>query len=120
MEEEFCKVTFRPANRTVRVKVGTTVLDAAAQADIFVDSPCGGRGRCGKCRVLFTEGASPTTDQEKQLLSPADIERGVRLACSARASEDSAVDIPPESEGVLPQALAFGAEERGAFQFDPP
>lgn len=120
MEEEFCRVTFRPANRTVRVKTGTTVQEAAVLADIFLDADCGGRGRCGKCRVLFTEGASPVTEQEKRLLSPADIEQGSRLACIARVIEDGAVEVPPESQGAFPQVLAPEAGEQGAFHFDPP
>jgi len=120
MKEGFCRVTFRPANRTVRVKTGTTVLEAAVLADIFLAADCGGRGRCGKCRVLFTEGASAVTEQEKRLLSAADIEQGVRLACRARLTKDGAVEIPPESEGALPQVLAFGVREEGELKFDPP
>ena len=120
MKGEFCRITFRPANRTVRVKTGTTVLEAAVLADIFLDAHCGGRGRCGKCRVVFPDGASPVTEQEERLLSSGDIEQGLRLACCARVMKDGAVEIPPESEGAFPQVLVFEAGEHGAFQFDPP
>jgi len=120
MNGEFCRVTFRPANRTVRVKTGTTVLKAAVLADVFLDAHCGGKGRCGKCRVLFTDGASPVTEQEQRLLSSRDIEEGFRLACSARVMKDSTVEIPPESAGAFPQVLVFEAGVAGAFQFDPP
>ncbi len=120
MKGEFCRVAFRPANRTVRVETGTTVLEAAMLADVFLDADCGGKGRCGKCRVLFSEGASPVTEQEERLLSSRDIEEGFRLACSARVMKDSSVEIPPESEGAFPQVLVFEAGLEGGVQFDPP
>ena len=120
MSENFCKITFRPVNRTVRVNTGTTVWEAAAKADIFLDAPCGGRGRCGKCRIRLDEGRPPLSDQERKLLSSEDIERGVRLACVTRVTKDSIVEILPESGGIFPQILEFGGEGREGTLLDPP
>ena len=39
-------------NRQLFVLEGTTILQAARTAGIDIDSPCGGAGTCGKCRVL--------------------------------------------------------------------
>jgi len=33
---------------------GGTVLEFLSSRDIFLDAPCGGRGRCGKCKVRLT------------------------------------------------------------------
>ncbi|MDR3209943.1 MAG: ASKHA domain-containing protein [Oscillospiraceae bacterium] len=33
---------------------GETVLQALSHADVFLDAPCGGRGRCGKCTVRLS------------------------------------------------------------------
>jgi len=116
----YCTVAFRPGNRMVRVETGTTILEAAAQADIILEAPCGGKGRCGKCRVLYAGTAFPLTEQEEQLLSPADIANGVRLACRARVTEDCLVEIPPESQGAFPQTLTFSPGDGGTFPFAPP
>jgi uncharacterized 2Fe-2S/4Fe-4S cluster protein (DUF4445 family) len=116
----YCTVTFRPANRTVRVETGTTVLEAAVQADIILEAPCGGKGRCGKCRVLFAESTFPLTEEEEQLLSTADLAKGVRLACRARVTQDCLVQIPPESQGSFPQTLTFTPGDGGTFPFSPP
>ncbi|MGI6254367.1 MAG: ASKHA domain-containing protein [Acutalibacter sp.] len=43
--------------------------------------PCGGHGRCGKCRVVVKGEVSPVTQEERQLLSPQELAAGVRLAC---------------------------------------
>ena len=43
--------------------------------------PCGGHGRCGKCRVTVKGAVSPVTQEERQLLSSQELAEGVRLAC---------------------------------------
>ena len=43
--------------------------------------PCGGHGRCGKCKVKANGEVSPLTDAEKELLTDAEIKGGIRLAC---------------------------------------
>ena len=46
--------------------------------------PCGGNGRCGKCKVFATGKLSELSSTEKKLLSDEEISRGVRLACSTQ------------------------------------
>lgn len=48
------KATFQPSGRSVYVLPGTTVLEAAGRAGIILQTPCGGKGTCGKCKVLIT------------------------------------------------------------------
>lgn len=49
-------VTFQPGGIQVAVPAGTTLLQAQIQAGLRPDAPCGGRGSCGKCRVLLRDG----------------------------------------------------------------
>lgn len=51
---------------------------------VFAEQPCGGKGRCGKCRILADGALTPLSDTERRLLTPAEIEMGVRLACMTR------------------------------------
>ena len=46
-------VTFLPQNLTVTVPAGTSLLQAQIDAGLRPDAPCGGRGTCGKCRVVL-------------------------------------------------------------------
>lgn len=41
--------------------------------------PCGGKGSCGRCRIVAP--ALPVTDRDRKFLTPDEIERGVRIAC---------------------------------------
>lgn len=46
-------VCFPESGKSVTVKAGTTVLQAEIAAGMVPDAPCGGRGKCGKCRILL-------------------------------------------------------------------
>jgi uncharacterized 2Fe-2S/4Fe-4S cluster protein (DUF4445 family) len=55
-EDQTHLVVFQPAGRQGRVAEGTTLLDAARQLGVDVDSICGGRQTCGKCKVVIEAG----------------------------------------------------------------
>ncbi|MDA1133228.1 MAG: 2Fe-2S iron-sulfur cluster-binding protein, partial [Proteobacteria bacterium] len=46
-------------SRTVTVATGSKLLEALADADVLLPSPCGGRGTCGQCRVRIDAGGAP-------------------------------------------------------------
>ena len=49
-------IVFMPSGQRGQVLQGTPVLDAARSLGVDVDSVCGGRGICGRCKVLVCEG----------------------------------------------------------------
>ena len=49
-------ITFQPGGIRVTVPEGTTLLQAQILAGLMPDAPCGGRGICGKCRVVLQDG----------------------------------------------------------------
>ncbi|MCQ2399368.1 MAG: hypothetical protein MJ072_02555, partial [Clostridia bacterium] len=51
--------------------------------------PCGGHGKCGKCKVVAFGCLSPLTEEEKKLLTPTDIAGGVSLDCQPTAVGDA-------------------------------
>ena len=46
-------VTFLPEGISVSTEDGTTLLQAQIAAGLRPDAPCGGKGTCGKCRVIL-------------------------------------------------------------------
>jgi len=101
LTKEF-KVVFKPDNKIVKVERGTTVLDAATSSDIYIDSICGGRGKCGKCKVIIDGSVhADVTD----LLSPEETARGYYLACLARVAGNLTVTVPKESRVESHQIL---------------
>jgi uncharacterized 2Fe-2S/4Fe-4S cluster protein (DUF4445 family) len=87
-------ITFKPDGRQISIHAGATLLDAAGQAGIILNTVCGGKGICKKCLVnLDPDG------------------RGV-LACQYHIDSDLTVTVPHSSrffehkiltEGVAPQ-----------------
>jgi uncharacterized 2Fe-2S/4Fe-4S cluster protein (DUF4445 family) len=90
-------VQFEPHGRTVYVLPGTKVLEAAARAGLTIDTPCGGLGGCGKCRVRLVTGAALPGEADQKAFNAADLEEGWRLACQTAITEDSVVYVPETS-----------------------
>ncbi len=74
------------------------------------DLPCGGNGRCGKCKVYAKGELSPPSNSEKELLSDVEISEGIRLACSARVRGECEIkaiehtkDAKVVIDGQIPQ-----------------
>jgi uncharacterized 2Fe-2S/4Fe-4S cluster protein (DUF4445 family) len=91
-----CKVRFLPEDRSVEVPAGTLIGDAAKQAGIELQTPCGGQGRCGRCAVIVQDGEvrQPATER----ISPADLEAGYVLACQAAVQSDVRILVPPQEK----------------------
>ena len=75
-----------------------------AQQEIMENFPCGGNGRCGKCRVQVVEGTLPVTAADKAFFSKDELESGWRLACRAVAGKEIKIRVPAGSR-QLPRGL---------------
>jgi uncharacterized 2Fe-2S/4Fe-4S cluster protein (DUF4445 family) len=104
-------VVFTPSGRRGRFPAGTTVLDAARQLGVDLDSVCGGRGICGRCQVEVSEGEhakhavtssaahlTPVDDVERAYAAQRSLRAGRRLGCTAALAGDVVLDVPPESQ----------------------
>lgn len=104
-------VVFTPSGRRGRFPVGTPVLKAARSLGVDIDSVCGGRGICGRCQVLVSEGEfskhgltskiahlSPVGKVEKDYCSTQPLAEGRRLSCSAQVLGDVVIDVPSSSQ----------------------
>jgi len=102
------KATFEPEGKAAYVLAGSIVLEAAARAGIIIETPCGGRGTCGKCRVVVRDGCSEPTETERQLLTPDELAEGMRLACQTKVLRDTTVTVPDASRFFEQRILATG------------
>jgi uncharacterized 2Fe-2S/4Fe-4S cluster protein (DUF4445 family) len=100
------EVRYQPFDRTTRVPPGTTLFSAAHWIGLPIDSTCGGRGTCGKCKVRLLEGAAEVSTADKRLLRPAEIDEGWRLSCQARIYEDITCEVPQLLR--VPKAATMG------------
>ena len=91
------RVTFQPQGRSVSVLPGTSMIEAAALAGLTVDTPCGGAGTCGKCRVQITSGSVEPAAADRQQLSEPELAAGWRLACQTIVRRPTVVHVPTGS-----------------------
>jgi uncharacterized 2Fe-2S/4Fe-4S cluster protein (DUF4445 family) len=105
------RVVFTPSGLSGEVADGTTVLTAARQLGVDLDSVCGGRGICGRCQVVPSIGAFAKwriTTTGAELDGWSALERdyrgarplgaGHRLGCAASIHGDVVVDVPAASQ----------------------
>ncbi|WP_287154221.1 ASKHA domain-containing protein [Candidatus Solincola tengchongensis] len=108
-----------PLGMTVRGRRDENILSVLVREKVSLAGACGGRGSCGKCRLLILEGSTgPPTTAEKELLSGEDLRRGTRLACQALAKGDLKIYIPASSLIREQRLLVEGVWE--APPFEPP
>ncbi|WP_407308833.1 ASKHA domain-containing protein [Desulfosporosinus sp. SB140] len=107
------QIKFMPENRIIQVESGTTLLNAAAQAEILIKSGCGGKGTCGACKVVVLSGEPQVTGTGN--LTPEQLSKGVRLACKTIIQGDLTIEVPPESRLQEHQVL-LGDTQTGLLQ----
>lgn len=111
------RVRFEPFGVTSEVEAGQTLLQAAMAAGVEIESVCGGRGTCAKCKVIVTRGVSALTELEARGLTLAEQAAGYRLACQARVLADTEVVVPDESRRARVSILSEGVA--AAWPLDP-
>ena len=108
-------IVFRGYAKTAELSKGTSILDAAKKVEIEISAVCGGRGLCGKCRVVV-RGGSRSLDSVSRLetmsLSKEELAGGYRLACCALLDREGTVhvEVPPESRVEQQRLLVAGIE----------
>lgn len=91
---------------TVSAPAGTNLLEFLRENRIQPDSPCGGKGSCGKCRVRVEGLGTAPSDEEERLLGSGALNCGMRLAC--RNYVDSDIEIYAPGQDAAPRIITEG------------
>ena len=105
-------VVFTPSGKRERLPEDISLLEAARQLGVDLDSVCGGRGICGRCQIEVAEGqfakhgvtsahdhVTPWNGVEQRYVDKRSaLGAGRRLGCQARIRGDLVVDVPSESQ----------------------
>ena len=104
------QVVFTPSGKRGMIASGKSVLEAAQQLGVDLDTVCGGRGICDRCQVdqslgefakfgihSKAEHLSTQTASEKAFFAEGTPQTR-RLGCQAKLLGDTVIDIPPESQ----------------------
>ncbi len=85
---------------TVRVMGERRICEAGLTLSEILrgEKPCGGHGKCGKCRVIAAGALSEYAAAELELLSEEERGAGMRLACLTRAVGDCEILALPDRQ----------------------
>jgi uncharacterized 2Fe-2S/4Fe-4S cluster protein (DUF4445 family) len=110
--ERSITVIFEPEGRKVRTASGASIFEAAYKAGVGIKSECGGKGKCGRCRVVVRDKNALTkvTEAEMRHLSSKEIDSGYRLACRAVLKRSIDVTVPEESRVGVRKIQVTGLE----------
>ncbi len=106
-------VRFLPIDRSVHVRPGTSLLDAARRARVNIPTRCGGQASCFMCKVQVESG--PVSEpNNKELSKMGELHlTGTRLACQAKVSESDVVIELPESPLKLAVRKLLAEQQEG-------
>jgi uncharacterized 2Fe-2S/4Fe-4S cluster protein (DUF4445 family) len=109
------KVTFLPDNVIVEMEHNGSLFKAAKAANVYVLSSCGGKGNCGKCKLIVKRG-TVEPGRSRSYLSAEEAERGYVLACHASVLSELTVEVPPESRMQAKHKIATGANTEALYK----
>lgn len=96
---------------------GVSLLDALKEQGIVLESPCNGKGICGKCRVLV-HNSIPHTPEEKKHLSAEEICKGVHLSCMVQVYDnlEISLNVTHKSAAIITEANVIDTEVKPLVQ----
>jgi uncharacterized 2Fe-2S/4Fe-4S cluster protein (DUF4445 family) len=95
-------ITFLPDNIAVLAETGTTILQAQIAAGLHPDAPCGGKGTCGKCKVIL--------EGKEVLACQSLVDRDMTVLTEKEETEKiltTGLEVSTTAEGLHPYVLAF-------------
>ena len=104
------KIIFQPSGRRGEVEKGINIIEASRRLGVDIETLCGEKGVCGKCKVRIEKGSfekfgivsdpghvSAWQQEEEKFIIPEQREAGYRLGCVAEIQDDLLVFVPEES-----------------------
>jgi len=86
--------------KTIDAPVGSKLLAALADVNLFVASACGGKGTCGQCRVKIFEGGGILLPTETSFITKREAADFDRLSCQVTVKQPLRIAVPEEVFGV--------------------
>ncbi|HZK27629.1 MAG TPA: ASKHA domain-containing protein [Thermoclostridium sp.] len=101
------------SNISFHVPDGITLLEALKNQGFNMETPCNGKGVCGKCRVLI-HNLIPYTAEERMHLSESEIDKGIHLSCMVNVIDDMEIslNINKQNASIITHANVSETEGR--------
>ncbi|MCQ8127166.1 NADH:ubiquinone reductase (Na(+)-transporting) subunit F [Methylomonas rivi] len=86
--------------KKIHVPVGSKLLTALADNQLFVSSACGGGGTCGQCKVKVHSGGGDILPTEQSHITKREAAHGERLACQVSVKQNMDIEVEDSVFGV--------------------
>ena len=86
--------------KKIHVPIGSKLLTALADHNLFVSSACGGGGTCAQCKVKVSEGGGDILPTELNHITKREAAEGDRLACQVTVKQNMKIHVHDEVFGV--------------------
>lgn len=86
--------------KKIHVPVGSKLLTALADNNLFVSSACGGGGTCGQCKVKVKSGGGEILATELSHITKREAAHGERLACQVSIKHNMDIEVEDSVFGV--------------------
>lgn len=93
---EIINVTVLKENNTeisVLHDINMTLMSTLLKENLVSGAFCGGRGSCGRCRILFLSGTPIPSTSDRNTFTPDELRKGYRLACMSRPKQDCVIRL---------------------------
>ena len=118
MEEAVNKIqiTVKTADdtRTFLLEKGESLMDALLREGYYVSAVCGGKGRCGKCKIRVLTEQAPVSGEDEKFFSEEELAQGWRLSCMLYPTEALTVSFTLDDESDFEVVSAHGGQSFGA------
>ena len=103
------QLTVLPQHKIISFQSEMIVLELLRQSGFTLESPCGGKGICGKCKIRVISGeVGLPNGEELNKLTPEEVRLGVRLACLAKAQGDITISLDYNFGQEMGNILTYG------------
>lgn len=86
--------------KKIHVPIGSKLLTALADNNLFVSSACGGGGTCAQCKVKVLEGGGDILPTELSHITKREAAEGDRLSCQVTVKQNMKIHVHDEVFGV--------------------
>ena len=88
------KININHGTKELEVNSGNTLLNTLHENGVMLSSACGGKGRCGQCKVQVIEGGGQILPTEVGHFSRKEQQDHWRLGCQVKVKDNLSIQVP--------------------------
>lgn len=100
----------KAGSEKILLKEGKSLFEGLVEAGFYLSAACGGKGRCGKCKIRVIKGKAEISDADRKQFSEQELENGWRLSCCLYPAEAMEIVLKQNEEKEFEVLSAFREE----------